>query len=238
MTARPILIFGLGRSGTTWVQEVFRYAGCRVLGEPFNSQLPVRHGTADHGMPRRKNDESPAEFIHRTAEAVAPKRLVYKILVGVHRHLSFHCLNGCVEISEPIALLRHPTACYVSACQGEQSTVFNLLHHEINQRAALAAYQPPVIEAVRQRVQRWMVAGQWLLAYVDRYPGILVIRYAAIAVEPDATWKLLCERFDLPPTDPAKLPPKLNSFDIPSRVSNWDEISDLVSDSPNDLPLI
>ena len=75
----PIFIFGLGRSGTTWVSDIIsKYSGCLILFEPLH---PNVFGDVNSIIYRESN---PSDYLIEHLDGVLNKKMRHEWLLRNH----------------------------------------------------------------------------------------------------------------------------------------------------------
>jgi hypothetical protein len=215
----PLLILGLPHSGTTCVERaIAQTAGIVAPGEPFHGTVEIRTTWAKELRPWREGT-CPLEWIRQTAHAVAPARLVSKVL---YSQLSPQHARQLLELGDCVLCRRHPLWQYVSLEQAVVSNVWNRLRDGRDMFGYPAcAYEPRPVVIQRGKWEQHL--AQWRAAHEVWQQVARRIDYPALLKTPGEVCAELAARFQLAGT-PAIVTEKLHLQPLCSRIANWQDV--------------
>lgn len=212
---RPIVVFGSGRSGTTWLAEIIAAAGCRLLFEPLH---PIRMPEArDFPFPHYllPGDESPWEtFLARVVAGDVMNEFVLRDNPGstrpvvklIRANLMMAWLIDRFDI-DPVFMVRNPLAVVGSMKEQEWDVSLEYVRHsmrEVTERDGTYDGFEDILE--RELTPTEVLALFWCdQNYVPKRQGVLsrvsVVRFEDLVRDPERVVAPLLERLGLPMTD-------------------------------------
>jgi hypothetical protein len=219
---KPVMILGLPRSGTLWVERLFRYSGYLSLNQPF-VQIPG----LEHPPELTWNGiECPFGFIQRCHNAT-PSGIVFRWLPLIGSIFSREAVLRLSEICDTVICYRHPVACYTSFLQVSRCGFAAVTHEDGKGGKHLLSdyrFQEPTVKINTASIAwgDWTFLARWFANFPTYHFSVL---YKELVENEDKLRAGIRAHFGLVRLFEESLPLRIHTRPIQERVRNWDEVA-------------
>jgi len=241
---KPIMVLGLPRSGTRWVERLCRYSSCRSLdacfqGDQLQRTIAVQNGLIPiDTMCVWDGSEHPAIYIARCAK-FTQQRLVFRLIRPTDPAANPSDIHDLAQICTVIICQRHPIACLASLQQCRRSGVTHWCHETPKgEQRRLMDYQKdePTTKLDPQSPEIHVFKHVALQHRGHPVTWINMLYPELIDNEQGVATRLRLQ-LNLQGYYDKPLPKRVHLLPIQQRLRNWDELAGIAAQHTEDLRL-